>query len=135
VNKKQKHFLDMTKLVLVLAWSINGILQVLVLPYTLLFQAITALAFITWFVMEGTAYFLDEDRKAQNSLVQIVWNGILIIGSLVVIAGGILQILDWDYAIHMLSLGITLIGAYILKDVFVPLESRDEEQNNEGFQY
>ena len=135
IKKAEKKFIDTTKFVLVLSWSINGVLQVLDLPFTLFSQILTAITFIIWFVLEGTAYFLDDDRNAKNSLSQIIWNGVLIIGSLVVISGGIMQFLEWDYSIHLLSLGITLIGAYILKDVFVPIESRDEEQNNEGLQY
>jgi len=133
-RKKQKDFLSITKLVLVLSWSINGISQVLDLPLTLFTLTLTAVSFVIWFVMEGTAYFMDDDRRSKNTIGQILWNGTLIVGSLVVITGAITQILDWDYSIHLLSLGITLIGAYVLKDVFVPNEHQDEQQNNEGYQ-
>lgn len=133
-KKTEKRFIDYTKLVLIVFWSTNGIFRVLDFPYTLFFQIITAIAFVTWFIMEGTAYFLDEDRRAKNSLAQILWNCLLVVGTLGVIAGTILKVLDWAYAVHLLSLGITLIGAYVLKDVFVPTTSRDEEQNNEEYQ-
>ncbi len=132
VKKTERKFIDTTKFVLVLSWSINGVLQVLDLPFTLFSQILTATTFVIWFVLEGTAYFLDDDRNAKNSLSQIIWNGILIIGTLVVISGSIMRFLEWDYAIHMLSLGITLIGSYILKDVFLPEENHDH--NNEEYQ-
>ncbi len=131
-KKDEKKFIDTTKFVLVLSWSINGILQVLDLPFTLFSQALTAVTFVIWFVLEGTAYFMDDDRNSKNSRTQIIWNGILIIGSLVVITGGIMQFLEWDYSIHLLSLGITLIGAYVLKDVFLPEEHQDN--NKEEYQ-
>lgn len=134
LKKSNKEFIDYTKLVLIVFWATNGIFRVLDFPYTLFFQIITAISFVTWFVMEGTAYFLDEDRRAKNSLGQILWNCLLVVGTLGVIGGTILKVLDWDYAIHLLSLGITFIGAYVLKDVFVPGEPREEEHNNEEFQ-
>ncbi len=134
LKKSEKQFIDYTKLVLISFWATNGIFRVLDFPYTLFFQIITGIAFITWFIMEGTAYFLDEDRRAKNSIGQILWNCLLVIGTLGVIAGTILKVLDWDYAIHLLSLGITLIGAYVLKDAFVPPKPSEEEQNNEEFQ-
>lgn len=134
LRKTQKQFIDYTKLVLIVFWATNGIFRVLDFPYTLFFQIVTAIAFITWFIMEGTAYFLDEDRRAKNSVAQILWNCILVLGTLGVITGSLLKIMDWDYAVHLLSLGITLIGAYILKDVFVPSSSKEDEQNNEEYQ-
>ena len=134
LKKSDKQFIDYTKLVLIVFWATNGIFRVLDFPYTLFFQIITAIAFVTWFIMEGTAYFLDEDRRAKNSIGQILWNCLLVVGTLGVIAGTILKVLDWDYAVHLLSLGITLIGAYVLKDVFVPSPPREEEPNNEEYQ-
>ena len=134
LKKSEKHFIDYTKLVLIVFWASNGICRVLDFPYTLFFQIITAIAFVIWFIMEGTAYFLDEDRRAKNSIGQILWNCLLVAGTLGVIAGTILKVLDWAYAIHLLSLGITLIGAYVLKDVFVPSPPREEEQNQEEYQ-
>ena len=56
------------------------------------------------------------------------------LGTLGVISGSILKLLDWDYAVHLLSVGITIIGAYILKDVFVPAEPKENGRNNEGYQ-
>lgn len=132
LKKTEKKFLDYTKLTLIIFWTANGIFKVLGFPFTLFFQIIIAISFIIWFVMEGTAYFLDEDRRAKNSIAQILWNCALIIGVLGVISGSLLKLIDWDYSIHLLSLGITFIAAYILKDVFIP-ESSDD-QNNEEFQ-
>lgn len=134
LKKSEKQFIDYTKLLLISFWATNGIFRILDFPYTLFFQIITGIAFITWFIMEGTAYFLDEDRRAKNSIGQILWNCLLVVGTLGVIAGTILKVLDWDYAIHLLSLGITIIGAYVLKDTFVPPKPSEDEQNNEEFQ-
>ncbi len=134
LKKQEKKFIDYTKLVLIIFWTSNGIFKIMDFPYTLFFQIVTAAAFLIWFVLEGTAYFLDEDRRAENNLSQIAWNVALIIGTLGVIAGSILRVLDWGYAIHVLSLGITIIGAYVLKDVFVPSEPKENEHNNTGYQ-
>lgn len=132
LKKPEKKFLDYTKLVLVIFWTANGIFKVMALPFTLFFQIIIGLSFIIWFFMEGTAYFLDEDKRAKNSTSQIIWNCTLFLGALAIIAGGLLILIDFDYAIHILSLGITLIAAYILKDVFIP--EPNEDKNNEEFQ-
>jgi len=132
LKKTEKKFIDYVKLILVIFWTANGIFKILSLPFTLFFQIIIALSFIIWFVMEGTAYFLDEERRAKNSTAQILWNCALVIGTLGVIAGSLLRLIDWDYSVHILSLGITMIAAYILKDVFIP-ESGDDS-NNEEFQ-
>ncbi len=126
--KKDKMFLDYIKLVLVAFWSLYGVFTVMKFPYTLFFLTMTAIAFVLWFIMEGTAYFLDEDRRAKNSLYHILWNCALVIGTLGVIAGSLLKILNWDYSLHLLSLGITLIAAYILKDVFVPETPNEDEE-------
>lgn len=129
--KAEKRFLDYIKLVLVSFWSLYGIFTVMNFPYTLFFLTMTAIAFVLWFVIEGTAYFLDEDRRTQNTLYHILWNCVLVIGTLGVISGSLLKILHWDYSFHLLSLGITLIMAYVLKDVFVP-ESDKEDEHNQG---
>ena len=134
IKKSNKQFLDYTKLVLVSFWSLYGVFNVMHFPYTLFFLSMTSLAFLLWFIMEGTAYFLDEDKRSKNSLNHILWNCTLVIGTLGTICGCLLKILHWDYAIHILSLGITLIAAYILKDVFLPENNNEDEQNHEEFQ-
>ncbi|MFK7814277.1 MAG: hypothetical protein AB8B59_17395 [Maribacter sp.] len=128
VAKTEKRFLDYIKIVLVAFWSLYGVFTVMNFPYTLFFLTMTSIAFVLWFIMEGTAYFLDEDRRAQNSLYHILWNCALVLGTLGVIAGSLLKILHWDYSFHILSLGITLIAAYILKDVFVPETPNEDEE-------
>ncbi len=134
LKKPQKQFVDYTKLVLVTFWSIYGVLTILDFSYTLFFLIIMAITFVMWFVMEGTAYFLDEDRRSKNSSYQILWNFALVLGTLGVISGSLLRILNWDYSVHLLSLGITIVVAYILKDVFVPESPNSDQHNNEEFQ-
>lgn len=126
--KTEKRVLDFIKLVLVSFWSLYGVFTVMNFPYTLFFLTMTSIAFVLWFIMEGTAYFLDEDRRAQNSLYHILWNCALVLGTLGVISGSLLKILHWDYSFHLLSLGITMIAAYILKDVFVPESPKEDEE-------
>jgi len=128
VAKGEKRFLDYIKLVLVSFWSLYGVFTVMKFPYTLFFLTMTSIAFVLWFIMEGTAYFLDEDRRAKNSLYHILWNCALVLGTLGVIAGSLLKILNWDYSLHLLSLGITMLAAYILKDVFVPETPKEDEE-------
>lgn len=134
ISKKRKAFLDYNKFMLVSFWTLYGVLTVMNFPYTLLFLIATAITFILWFVMEGTAYFLDEDRHVKNSLYRILWNFAMVIGTLAIISGSLLKILNWAYSIHLLSIGITMVAAYILKDVFVPETNSKDEQNHEEFQ-
>jgi len=131
-KKAEKQFIDYTKLALVSFFSLYGIFTILEFPYTLLFLILMAITFVMWFVMEGTAYFLDEDRRAKNTTYQILWNCALVLGTLAVISGILLRILHWDYAVHLLSVGITIVVAYILKDVFVP--ETPKHDNHEEYQ-
>ena len=103
-------------------------------PYTIIFQVVIAISFLTWFFLEGTAYFLDEDRRARNSMTQIIWNCALVIGTLAIIAGSLLNILQWRFAIPLLVLGIAIVAGYILKDAFSNSKLENEESNNEEFQ-
>jgi hypothetical protein len=128
ISKSEKKILDYIKLVLVSFWSLYGIFTVMNFPFTLFFLTMTAIAFVLWFIMEGTAYFLDENRRSKNSTYHILWNCALVLGALGVISGSLLKILNWDYSLHLLSLGITMIAAYILKDVFVPESTKEDEE-------
>ncbi|MEP3210219.1 MAG: hypothetical protein ABJN95_13550 [Maribacter sp.] len=134
ISKSEKKFLDYIKLILVSFWSLYGVFTILNFPYTLFFLTMTSTSFVLWFIMEGTAYFLDEDRRAKNSWYRILWNCALVLGTFAVISGSLLKILHWDYALHLLSLGITMIAAYILKDVFVPETPKEDEHNHEEYQ-
>ena len=134
IKKQEKQFIDYTKLALVTFFSLYGIFTMLEFPYTLFFLILMAITFVMWFVMEGTAYFLDEDRRAKNTTYQILWNSALVLGTLAVISGCLLQILHWDYAVHLLSIGITIVVAYILKDVFVPETPKQDESGSEEYQ-
>ncbi|MEO9893929.1 hypothetical protein [Aurantibacter sp.] len=133
-KKIDKHFVDYVKLVLVVFWIGNGILQIMEFEYTVVFQVVIAISFLTWFFLEGTAYFLDEDRRARNSMTQILWNFAMVVGTLAIIAGTLLNILQWQFAIPLLILGILIVAAYILKDAFVASKYDKEENNNGEFQ-
>lgn len=133
-KKNEKKFLDIVKLVLVLSWTLNGVLRTLHLTYTIFFQIVIGLSFVTWFVMEGTAYFLDEDRRSKNQRIQVIWNFAMVVGALAIIAGSILNILNWGFAIPLLVIGITIIAAYILKDVFNSKKIDSGDPGNEEFQ-
>lgn len=133
-KKTDRVFLDYVKLVLVLFWSLNGICRMLDLPYTLLFQIITGASFITWFVMEGTAYFMDEDRRAKNSTLQIWWNVSMVLGALSIIAGSLMKVLHWEFANILLILGIIMVAVYILKDLLIVAKIKEKDSSNEEFQ-
>lgn len=134
LKKTSRHFVDYVKLVLVFFWTTNGIFRIMDFPYTILFQVIIAISFVLWFILEGTAYFLDEDRRAKNSTKQLIWNFAMVAGTLAIIVGSILKILNWDFALPLLICGIVILAAYILKDVFVANKIASEDQNNEEFQ-
>ncbi|MBU2946267.1 hypothetical protein [Zobellia uliginosa] len=133
-KKETKVFIDGVKLVMVVSWALNGIFRVLDLPFTLLFQILIAISFITWFIMEGTAYFLDEDRRQKNNMARVLWNLAMVVGALAIIAGSLLNMLNESYAIPLLAVGITIIVAYILKDVFAVDKKGEEDHGNGEFQ-
>lgn len=130
-KKKNKRPVAYVKMILVLFWTTNGMLRILDFPYTLFFQIGTAITFITWFAMEGTAYFMDDDRKPKNSLTEIVWNFAMVIGVLTIICGGLMHLLGWEYAIPTLTVGLTVVTAYILKDIFNSSKKENSDNNNE----
>jgi len=55
-------------------------------------------------------------------------------GTLSIIAGSLMKILQWEYASPLLSLGIIVVAMYILKDVFSTPEVKEEDATNEEFQ-
>ncbi|MFX0557962.1 hypothetical protein ACOCEA_14270 [Maribacter sp. CXY002] len=128
VDKKPVAYI---KMVLVLFWTTNGLLRILDFPYTIFFQIGTAITFIAWFAMEGTSYFMDNDRKSKNSNLEIIWNFAMVVGVLTIISGGLMHLLNWDFAIPTLTVGLTIVTAYILKDIFNPTKEDKPNQNNE----
>ena len=131
LKKEEKQSIDFIKMALVLFWTTNGLLRILDFPYTLFFQIGTALTFIAWFAMEGTAYFMGKDRKAKNSLIDIIWNCVMVIGVLTIILGGLMHLLSWAYAIPTLTIGLTIVASFILKDIFSPPKTQKKDSNNE----
>jgi membrane protein implicated in regulation of membrane protease activity len=130
-RKNDKKTIDFIKMALVLFWTTNGLLRILDFPYTLIFQIGTALTFIAWFAMEGTSYFMGKDRKVKNSLIDIIWNCVMVIGVLTIILGGLMHLLSWDYAIPTLTVGLTIVTSFILKDIFSPPKAQKKDSNNE----
>ncbi|WP_373517583.1 hypothetical protein [Pricia sp.] len=133
-KKPDKHFLDYTKLILVVFWATNGIFRALDFTYSLFFQIIIAISFLIWIILEGTAYFLDEDRKAKNNRIQVLWNCAMVIGTFAIIGGSLLNILGWPFAIPLMVFGILVIVAFILKDIFTSNKLEKEDRNNEEYQ-
>ena len=134
LKKTSRHFVDYVKMVLVFFWTTNGIFRIMDFPYTILFQVVIAISFVLWFILEGTAYFLDDDRKAKNTTNQLIWNFTMVAGTLAIIVGSILKILNWEFALPLLILGIVILAAYILKDAFKADKMAGEDRNNEEFQ-
>ncbi|PKB00445.1 hypothetical protein B0O79_3911 [Flavobacteriaceae bacterium MAR_2009_75] len=132
-NKNDKKFIDFVKLVLVLSWTVNGVLTALDFSHTLILQILVGLSFVTWFVMEGTAYFLDEDRRVKNHKIQVIWNFAMVVGALAIITGSLLNVMNWKFAIPLLVFGVTIIAAYILKDIFTSNKIENNDRNNEEF--
>lgn len=133
-KKSKKKFIDHVKVTLVVFWSINGISSILGFQYTLFFQVVIGITFLIWFVLDGTAYFLDEDRKSKNSLPQILWNIAMVVGTLSIIMGSLLNMLNWQFSLPLLVFGILTVAVYILKDVFIVPKMEKDDHNNEEFQ-
>jgi len=131
-KKQPKHFIDYVKLVLIVFTTADGLFEMMNFPYTIVFQIIIGAAFVTWFVMEGTAYFMDDDRRAKNTTLQIWWNIAMVMGTLSIIVGSLMKILQWEFATPLLLMGIVVVALYILKDLFITTEESDA--TNEEFQ-
>ena len=58
----------------------------------------------------------------------------MVAGTLAIIVGSILKILNWEFALPLLILGIVILVAYILKDAFKADKMAGEDRNNEEFQ-
>ena len=108
------------KLVLVIFWCLNGIFTIMDFAFSEIFQIISLIAFVFWVVMEGTSYFSVEDNDInKNNFKYLLWNAIMILGAIAIVMGGLFSVLNWEYAIYILVLGVISIMAYILRDVFV----------------
>ncbi|MEP2280760.1 hypothetical protein [Maribacter sp.] len=130
-KKEEKKSVDLIKMALVLFWTSNGILTILDFTHTLFFQIGTAFTFIAWFAMEGTSYFISKDGNVNNSITEIIWNFVMVIGVITLICGGIMHLLTWDYSIPVLTLGLTIVTSYILKDIFTAPKNNEDDINNE----
>lgn len=133
-KKLEKKFIDYVKVTLVFFWSINGISSILGFQHTVYFQVVIGCTFLIWFIMEGTAYFLDEDRKSKNTLSKILWNVFMVVGTLAIILGSLSNMLNWQFSIPLLAFGILTVAIYILKDVFIVSKMEKDDRNNGEFQ-
>lgn len=130
-EKHEKKSIDFVKMILVLFWTTNGLLRLLEFEYTIVFQIGTALMFVTWFAMEGTAYFMDNQLKTkQNKTADLIWNILMIIGVLIIIFGGIMHLLSIESASTLLTIGLTIVTIYILKDIFSPETAKNKDNIN-----
>ncbi|MCK0145951.1 hypothetical protein MWU78_09870 [Arenibacter sp. F26102] len=118
-KKSKKGFLEYNKLVLVTAWSLNGIFKILDLSHTDFFQLIGSLAFIVWIIMEGTSYLINDKDDNRSDIAYFIWNTMMIIGILAIIIGSLTKILEWEYATPTLVTGFILVTAYVLKDILI----------------
>lgn len=131
MKKEEKKTVDLIKMALVLFWTTNGILTILDFTHTLFFQIGTAFTFIAWFTMEGTSYFMSKEGTVNNSITEIIWNFVMTIGVITLICGGLMHLLSWDYSIPTLTLGLTIVTSYILRDIFTAPKKNEDDINNE----
>ena len=119
-KKTTKGSIAYIKLILVIFWCLNGIFTIMDFAFSEIFQIISLIAFVFWVVMEGTSYFSVEDNDInKNNFKYLLWNAIMILGAIAIVMGGLFSVLNWEYAIYILVLGVISIMAYILRDVFV----------------
>ena len=126
LKKQTKTFLAYNKLILISFWSINGLVQIFHLPFTVYTQSILVLSLLLWSILEGTTYFSQEKNNKKFNAGLVIWNLIMVLGSMAIMSGGFFMLLEWDYALPLLTIGVFLITIYIFKDVFAQ-ELREEE--------
>ncbi|MFT6929068.1 MAG: hypothetical protein ACI9AV_000656 [Sediminicola sp.] len=107
-------------------WSINGLIQIFHLPIVLYTQGILVISLVIWFILEGTAYFSEKNINRKLNTGLIIWNLIMVLGSIAIMTGGFFMLLEWDYALPLLTLVVFLITVYIFKDIFAQ-ELREEK--------
>ncbi len=126
-KKYKKIFLDYVKLVLVVFWCINVVFSVFHLAYGFVFETITFITFLTWAVLEGTAYFAEDGENSRVSLQHILWNSLMVLGSLAIVTGVLSKIIHWVYADSLLYVGFLSVAIYILRDTFTELlQNKDQ---------
>lgn len=133
-KKPIKQFKDYNKLILVLFWSINGVLNILDVQHTIFIHLIIALTFVLWFVLEGASYLIHGNQNTKSSTLQLRWNIAMVFGTLAIIAGSLMKILNWEYALPILVLGIVIVCAYVFRDTFAVEGLKKEDANGEELQ-
>ena len=116
-NKKVKNFIDYIKLILVTAWSINGILSTLHLPYKQIFQLITIISFVTWLFTEGRDYFYNNESPVTN-IKKKTLTVILILAAIITAIGVFLKIMHWPFGIYFIIAGFGLGIIWFALDSF-----------------
>ncbi|PIF01398.1 MAG: hypothetical protein CR994_02275 [Maribacter sp.] len=117
-KKPLKQFNDCNKLILILSWAINGILNILDVQHTIFIQLAIAVSFVLWFIFEGTDYLAHDGQNTKNNTLQLLWNIAMVFGTLAIIVGSLMQILNLEYAFSILVLGGVVACAYIFRDTF-----------------
>ncbi len=127
LKKSKKGFLEYTKLVMVVFWSLDGIFKILELSFTDSFQLIGGLAFIIWIIMEGTTYLISDKGDSNNLTNRLIWNTIMVLGILEIIIGSLGKILQWEYAVPIIILGTIMVTLYVFKDTLTQkLQNREK---------
>ncbi|MBD1262066.1 hypothetical protein HZY62_15800 [Maribacter polysiphoniae] len=133
-KKPIKQFKDYNKLILVLFWVINGVLSILDVQHTIFIHLVIAISFVLWFVLEGAGYLIHGNQHTKNSTLQLLWNIAMVFGTLAIIAGSLMKILNWEYALSLLVLGIVVVCAYVFRDTFAVEGLKNEDTNGEELQ-
>jgi len=118
IYKPQKKPIDYIKVILVLSWSINGVVTVLHLPYHVIFKLVTPATFLIWVFLEGLSYF-NEEKNMTQSKRQYILNGLYSVAVVLTMFGIIFKIMHWPGAVPVLIGGVGLAALSFFADMML----------------
>lgn len=116
--KEEKRFIDYTKLVLVVVFSINTYLKLFHHPTPSIIFMVTILSFYLWMILE----FIDlyNNHKSKNDFLRVFPFGIKSLLFIIILIGVLYKFFEFPSATPVLITGFVLLALYLLIDKFKP---------------
>lgn len=117
--KQQKVFMDYVKLILVVTWCLNYLTKVLhIYQFPLFFNIILILAFIWWFINEGTAY-ITFNNITLNGISKSLYFTVIGFTFGFIFLGVVFKIQHWPFSNQLFVTGIFSAAVLLIVDYFL----------------
>ena len=118
-NKTDKMQLDYVKLMLVLLWVFNYLVQVFHLFYVShIFEVYLLMLFLWWFIKGGLHYFKHRKFKMKGR-IRVMYYILISFALFSLLSGFIFKIKHWPYGSELFMLGIVLLNITLIIDYFI----------------